>query len=111
MFKIKAFSKLVNIFEAKPFPLEAKILKTTIQVGVVRYRRCAYLFFTKEGLYLSIKILFKNYPIIFIPWTSIEENRKARLYGRNAIQLNFKESLPSIKIYESDFNDNFNDMV
>ena len=109
MLKVNGFSRLAHFFEAKTFPVEAKILKTTIQVGYVRYRRCASIFMNKEGLYLGIKMIFKSYPVIYIPWASIRENKKAKLYGRKAIQLDFKDSsLPSIKIYEADFKEKEN---
>jgi len=109
MLKINGFSKLVNYFEVKAFPSGAIVLKTTIQVGFVRYRRCASIFINKEGLYVGIKMIFKNYPVIFIPWMSIKENKKAKLYGRSAIELDFKDSnLPSIKMYESDFKEKIN---
>ena len=104
MLKINGLSKLVDFFETKTFPIEEKILKTTIQVGPVRYRKCAFLFIDNEGIYLKIKMIFKNYPPVFIPWTSIKENKKSSLYGLQAIQLDFNDvSLPSIKLYETDF--------
>ena len=102
--KISGISKLVTCFESKTFPNEEDILKTTIQVGTIRYRRCALIFMDNEGLYLSVKMIFKSYPVIFIPWSSFKETKKERLYGRKAIQLDFRDStLPSIKIYETDF--------
>jgi hypothetical protein len=102
--KISGMSKLLNCFESKIFPNEEEILKTTIQVGAIRYRRCALIFMDNDGLYLSVKMIFKSYPVVFIPWSSIKETKKERLYGRKAIQLDFRDStLPSIKIYETDF--------
>jgi hypothetical protein len=106
--KISGISKLLNYFESKTFPKEEDILNTTIQVGTIRYRRCALIFMDNEGLYLSAKMIFKSYPVIFIPWSSIKETKKEKLYGRKAIQLDFKDStLPSIKIYETDFRGNY----
>ena len=51
--KISGISKLVNSFESKTFPNQEKILKTTIQVGIIRHRKCALIFIDNEGLYLS----------------------------------------------------------
>ena len=94
--KISGISKLVNYFESKIFPNEEEVLKTTIQVGTIRYRKCALIFMNDEGLYLSAKMIFKSYPVVFIPWSSIREAKTERLYGRKAIQLEFKDStLPS----------------
>jgi len=106
--KTSGISKLVNYFESKTFPNEEEILKTTIQVGIIRYRKCALIFMDNEVLYLSVKMIFKRYPVKFIPWSSIKETKKERLYGRKAIQLDFRDStLPSIKIYETDFKGNY----
>jgi len=77
--KISGISKLVNCFESKTFPNEEDILKTTIQVGTIRYRRCALIFMDNEGLYLSAKMIFKSYPVIFIPWSSIKETKKRKI--------------------------------
>jgi hypothetical protein len=108
--KISGISKLVNYFESKAFPNEEDILKTTIQIGKIRYRKCGLIFMDTKGLYLSVKMIFKSYPVIFIPWSSIKETIKERLYGRKAIQLDFRDStLPSIKIYETDFRGNYNE--
>jgi hypothetical protein len=100
---ISGLSRLVDFFETKPFPAEEKVLKSTVQIGSIRYRQCAFIFADKAGLYLRIKTIFKSHPVIFIPWTSIREKRKASLYGRKAIQLEFNESgLPPIKFYETE---------
>jgi len=40
--KISGISKLVNYFESKTFPNEEEILKTTIQVGIIRYNILNY---------------------------------------------------------------------
>ena len=106
--KNSGISKLVNYFESKTFPNEEEVLKTTIQVGIIRYRKCAFIFMDNEGLYLSVKMIFKSYPAMFIPWSSIKDTKKERLYGRKAIQLDFRDStLHSIKIYETDFKGNY----
>jgi len=42
--KNTGISKLVNYFENKTFPNEEEILKTTIQVGTIGYRKCALIF-------------------------------------------------------------------
>ena len=102
--KTSGISKLVTCFERKAFPNEKEILKTTLQVGNIRYRKCGFIVMDNEGLYLSVKMIFKKYPVIFIPWSSIIKTKKERLYGRKAIQLDFEDStLPSVKIYETDF--------
>jgi hypothetical protein len=106
--KIGGISKLVGYFESKPFPNEKEVLKTTIQVGKVRYRRCGFIFMDNQGLYLSAKMIFKKYPVMYIPWSSIKEIKKATLYGRKAIQMDFKDTtLPFVRIYETDFRKNY----
>jgi hypothetical protein len=110
MFKINGLSKLVDFFETKTFPTDAKVLKTTIQVGIVRYRQCASICINKEGIYLRVKMIFKSYPIIFVPWSSVKERKDARLYGLKAIQLDFHNpSIPSVKFYQTDFAELCND--
>lgn len=109
MFTLRGMSKLVNYFETKTFPIEEKVVKTTIQVGLVRYRQCAFIFMDKKGIYLRVKMVFKSYPAVFIPWTAVKEKKEASLYGRKAIQLDFTDSnIPSVKFYEPDFEGYYN---
>lgn len=104
-FKINAVNRLANSFSTNNFPNDKAILKTTVQVGIMRYRRCAALCLEKEGLYLRIKFIFKSYPDIFIPWNYIKVAKKSRLYSMKAIQFVLNDpTLPSIKIYEQFFN-------
>jgi hypothetical protein len=105
--KIKGMAYLVNAFEAKPFPSGGEIRKTTIQVGTIRYRNCASFLIEKNGLYLKVKFIFRNYPAIFIPSTSIKETQPARLYGLSAIKFIFNDpNIPPVIFYEKDLKEN-----
>jgi len=106
MLKINGFSKLTDVFEPKRFPTDETAKKTTIQVGPVRYRQCAFIAVGQDGIYLKIKTIFKNHPTILIPWASIKGHQKSSLYGRKAIQLNFlDDNLPSLRLYAADVKD------
>jgi hypothetical protein len=72
--KISGISKLVNYFESKTFPNEEEILKTTIQVGIERYRKCALIFMDNEGLYVSVKMIFKSYLRYFYSMVVYQRN-------------------------------------
>ena len=101
--RFKGMAELAAAFEAKSFPNEGKILKTTIKVGSVRYRKCASIFIDEKGIYLGVKYIFKAYPTIFIPWSAIKETKKATLYGLKATQLSFNDSnTPPVIFYERD---------
>jgi len=101
--KVKGFADLVRTFEAKKFPDNGKIIKTTIQVGIIRYRQCAFIMMVEDGFYIRIKYVFKSYPTIFVPKSAIKESKKSKLYGRKAVELTFFDSsIPSIRFYETD---------
>jgi hypothetical protein len=103
--KAKGFEQLVRTFEAKEFPEKGKIIKTTVQVGSVRYRRCASILMVEDGFYIRIKYVFKSYPTIFVPKNAIKESKKSKLYGRKAVGFTFFDSnIPSIRFYETDLN-------
>ena len=97
------FGKLVKSFEARPFPPGGKILKTTIQVGPIRYRQCTFITLGTDGIYLKVSYFFKEFPTIFISWNSVKTTRKTSLYGLPANQFDFfDENNPSVRIYETD---------
>lgn len=101
--RLKGMAELAAAFEAKPFPNAGKILKTTVKVGSVRYRKCASIFIDEKGFYLGAKYIFRAYPTIFIPWSAVKEVRKERLYGLKATQFSFNDSdTPPVIIYEKD---------
>ena len=96
-------AKLVTAFKAEPFPISGKRLKTTLQVGSIRYRKCASIMIVKKGVYVEVKYVFRAYPTIFIPFASIKEIKQATLYGLKARQFIFKDpGTPSIVFYETD---------
>ena len=96
-------SALVNQFQTDKEPHGTEITKTSVQVGAVRYRQCCKLLFNTDGFFLIIKFIFKKYPFIFIPWSSIKECRRSSLFGRKAFELELEAKFPSIRIYENDF--------
>lgn len=101
--KTDGFARIVNSFEQMPFPSNAEVLKTTVQVGSIRYRQCASILFDNSGIFIHIKYVFKNFPTTFIPWNSIKETKKSTLYGLSAIQFDFvNQNLPSMLVYEKD---------
>ena len=100
-FKKNAVQKLADNFPTDNFPIDKAVLKNTVQVGRIRYRRCASFCLDKEGIYLRIRFIFKSYPDIFIPWSFIKEARKSKLYSMKAVEFILSNSsLPSQKIYE-----------
>ena len=101
--KTKGFTKIADSFEKRPFPKGGQIIQTSVQVGFIRYRRCAFILLDDKGIYIRIKYILKNFPTAFIPWNSIKETQKARLYGRSAIRFDFENhNFPSISLYEKD---------
>lgn len=62
----------------------------TLQVGLVRYRRCVTVGIYPEALYLAaqpgLPLLPRNPPLL-IPWSEFHHARETRLYWRRARQL------------------------
>jgi len=102
--KLSGLSKLIDAFETDQFPSDAEILKTSVQIGGVRFRKCAAIQLNKKGIYLRITMIFKHYPPVFIPREAIKGTTKLKLYGRKAVQFDFVDStLPALKVYEKDY--------
>jgi len=106
--KKNSVQRLADNFPTDNFPIDKSVLKNTVQVGRIRFRRCASFCLDKEGIYLRIRFIFKSYPDIFIPWNFIKEARKSKLYSMKAVQFILSDpSLPSIKIYEKHCDSSF----
>lgn len=104
----RKMDELVRTFKTDNVSNENLLLKTTIQIGHIRYRHCASITMNHIGFYLQVKFIFKHYPTIFIPWKALAGSKPARLYGRKALELFFVEkNLPSIIFYETDIREKY----
>ena len=102
--RLSGLSKLIAAYETDQFPFDAESSRTSVQIGVVRFRNCAAIHFIENGIYLQINMPFKQYPPVFIPREAIKGTTRAKLYGRNAIRFDFVDStLPALKVYEKDY--------
>lgn len=100
--KSGGIARLVDEYRSEEFGA-GKGEKKTVQIGSVRYRKCAFLMPGEAGLGLKIKFVFQDYPAVLVPWASFQGARETTLYGRKAVRLAFEDpTMPSISIYEDD---------
>ena len=100
----RGLAQLIEVFGTAEFPPDTQPRKTTIQVGSIRYRRCAWIYSNQDGIYLRVQYIFKTYPVIFIPRGSVREVRPSTLFGSKALEfvLSGDPDTPSIRFYPVD---------
>jgi len=84
------WSALAQRYPADAGLVEPTLTAQTVQVGMVRYRRCVTLGIHPDGLYLAaqpgLPLLPRN-PPLQIPWSEFHHVQQTRLYWRRAAQL------------------------
>ncbi len=100
--KASGLTRLIERCPAGRAPAGDKITRETVQIGPVRYRRCADIYFDENGFFLEIKVIFNKYPLIYIPWTMVKAIQTATLYGLPAARLVLGEAdLPPLTFYKN----------
>ena len=78
-YRLSGWDKLLERFQADNEPEGNRFKFKTIAVGAVRYRRCATVIASSQGLYLMVKVpLTSGNPPILIPWHEIKKIQKSR---------------------------------
>jgi hypothetical protein len=77
---LSGWSKLVERYPAVYLPADQTLKHQTVQVGPVRFRRCATVHVASEGLYLRPDVFFRSYPPVLIPWSEIVDVQTSHIY-------------------------------
>jgi len=77
-YRMSGWNKLLERFPADKEPDSNRFSGKTIAVGAVRYRRCATVSASQQGLYLTAKVPLTsgNSPIL-IPWREVKKIQKS----------------------------------
>ncbi len=87
--KLGGYDKLAERFPGGPEPAGPRWDRTCAEFGsTMRYDWCVTVIVAPDGLWLQARPPAQGVQAaVFVPWTSIRDARKARLYWRKAVRL------------------------
>ncbi len=98
--RISGWGALAPRYGATIEPEGRKLMRQTVKVGAVRWRRCVTVVLSPQGMYLALDsglrvpvlLAIRKHPPVLIPWSEFKAPRKGRLYlGWQAVQLSIGE--------------------
>jgi len=84
---ISGLSKLVAQYQTFQIPDKFILTSQTIQIGMVKYRRCVSVKADKSGLFLLIKVPLWKTRKILIPWKDLKLTGYTKIYWEPAVSL------------------------
>jgi hypothetical protein len=72
--------RLAERYPASQSPEGPALTRQTVQIGPVRYRRCATVQIGPSGLYVWPRPILSKYPAMRIPWGEIQRVQHAWIY-------------------------------
>lgn len=106
------YAELARRFPADHVPDGRRYDWQSIRLGAVRWRRCATMIFSPEGLYLSFmpampvlgKPAFNHHPAVLIPWTEMRSAAPTTLYWQRGVAISLGEpAIAVLAIYQPFF--------
>lgn len=85
--KMSGITALARCYPAADSPPDRIFPKQTVQIGPVRFKKCATVGMCPQGLHLQVKYWLAEYPPILIPWREIATVEETRLYWQKAMRL------------------------
>ncbi len=85
--KLSGLDDLARCYPSADPPPNRALPKQTVQIGPVRFKRCATVGAGAQGLHLQVKHLLSSYPPVLIPWQEIATVEETRLYRQKAMRL------------------------
>lgn len=80
--------RLADLYSASYQPEGTTFRHQHMRMGVVRYRNCATITVTAEGMHLAVSApVIGQHPPLLIPWSAVSGVRATRLYWLGARQL------------------------
>jgi hypothetical protein len=103
--RLSGLSKIIEHYSTSRTSQGEKLVKQTIQIGAVRYRKCVFIDIDTQGFYFCIRTVFGKCPQIFLPWDEFGNIRESEIYGKKAKQFSIGEPpIGTIRIPEAIFN-------
>ena len=82
--KISGLSKIAGLYSTSRVPRGERLMKQTVQIGAVRYRRCVFIVIDPEGFFFYIRTVIGECPRILIPWDEFSNIEAAEIYRKRA---------------------------
>jgi hypothetical protein len=84
---VSGLSKLVAQYNTGLMPDESALTGQTIQIGMVKYRKCVSIKAGESGLFLLIKVPLWKTRKILIPWKDMMQAGYTKIYRESAVSL------------------------
>ena len=98
-------SKIAERYSTCDPPKGETLTKQTLQIGLVRYRKCVTIHMDTQGFYFCVHMVFSKHPQIFIPWKEFRDIQESSIYQKQAKQFSIGEPVVgTVRIPEEIFN-------
>lgn len=102
--RASGLDRLAQRYPAAQIPAGTLRHKQTVQIGVVRYRRCVTVGIGPAGLYLWVQPPLGKQAQVQIPWREVKKTGKTKVFGRQGMQLSIGEpEIGDIRVYRELF--------
>ena len=102
--RVSGLNELAERYPATQIPGGTFRTKQTVQVGIVRYRRCVTVGISPEGLYLWVRPPLGRQAKLQIPWDEVKQVSESRVFGRRGMQLSIGDpEIGEIRVYRELF--------
>jgi hypothetical protein len=89
---LSGLSKLVDRYKTDLNPANLSLTGQTIQIGMVKYRKCVSFRADEAGLFLHIKVSLWKSRQILIPWKDMSQAGFTKIYWESAVSFNVGET-------------------
>ena len=106
------YAELARRFPADHVPEGRRYDWQSVRFGAVRWRRCATLIFSPEGLYLAFmpampvlgRLHVNHHPAVLIPWAELKSATPTTLYWQRAVAITIgKPTVAVLALYQPFF--------
>ena len=102
--RASGLTKLAERYPATHVPAGTFRTKQTVQIGIVRYRRCVTVGIGPEGLYLEVRPPLGRHAQLQLPWEALKPAGAAPVFGRRGMRLTLGDpQVGEIRVYRELF--------
>ena len=89
---ISGLSKLADRYKTDLNPANLYLTGQTIQIGMVKFRKCVSFRADKAGLFLHINVPLWKSRKLLIPWKDLSQAGFTKIYRESAVSFNIGET-------------------
>ncbi len=89
---ISGLSKLADRYKTDLNPANLSLTGQTIQIGMVKYRKCVSFQTSEAGLFLHINVPLWKSRKLLIPWKDLNHAGFTKIYWESAVSFNVGET-------------------